>query len=84
MCFAGKGKAELVYRIDMVEYLDKEFDGKAEKRRREYSWRGEELRFVSLMAREKEYEVRLTFSGIGVRKTRDHCPTVPVGSTLRR
>lgn len=47
--FAGKGKAELVYRINMAEYLDKEFDGKAEKRRREYSWRGEELRFVSLI-----------------------------------
>jgi hypothetical protein len=46
--FAGKGKAELVYRIDMVEYLDKEFGGKAEKRRRrEYSCRGEELRFMS-------------------------------------
>jgi len=48
--FAGKGKAELVYQIDIVEYLDKEFDRKAEKRRREYSWHGEELRFVSLMA----------------------------------
>jgi hypothetical protein len=28
----------------MVKYLDKEFGGKAEKRRREYGWRGEELR----------------------------------------
>jgi hypothetical protein len=48
----------------MVEYLDKKFGGKTEKRRREYSWRGEELRFVSLMAYELEHEVRLTFSGM--------------------
>jgi hypothetical protein len=34
----------------MVKYLDKEFGGKVYKRRTEYSWRGEELRFVSLMA----------------------------------
>jgi hypothetical protein len=27
----------------MVEYLDKEFGGKAEKRRREYGWRGNGL-----------------------------------------
>ena len=52
--FAGKGKADLVWRIDMVEYLDKEFGGKAEKRRREYGWRCEELRFVSLMAEEHD------------------------------
>jgi hypothetical protein len=48
----------------MVEYLDKEFGGKAEKRRREYSCRGEELRFVSLMLRKKEHDVQLTFSRI--------------------
>jgi hypothetical protein len=34
----------------MIEYPNKEFGGKAEKRRREYGWHGEELRFVSLMA----------------------------------
>jgi hypothetical protein len=33
----------------MVKYLDKKFGGKTEKRRREYGWRAEELRFVSLM-----------------------------------
>jgi hypothetical protein len=33
--FAGKGKADLVWRIDMVKYLNKEFGGKMEKRRRE-------------------------------------------------
>jgi hypothetical protein len=48
--FAGKGKADLVKRIDMVKYLDREFGGKADKRRTEYSLRSEELRFVSLIA----------------------------------
>ena len=34
--FASKGKAELVYRIDIVEYPDKELGWKVDKRKREY------------------------------------------------